>query len=525
MTRFRTWLRDIPLLTKLILLTTLMVITSTGIVTGVSIVRERANFRAALQSEAELLLETLPLTLRDPLYLIEVDEIADVAGVISDEPDITVVRVFDRRGVPLVDTNRGGTFITTAVDPVGADLVRQAPDAINIQWEADELLAGRAVWLGNEPIGAVQIGLSTAALGTQIVRLTGQNVLIALGSLALAVTLTVFVTRTIATPITELRTVAQDMAGGNYERRARLARRDEIGQLGDSFDQMAAAIQKRDQDLRELNAGLEQKVAERTDELRRQNEELEKARQRAEDATRLKSEFLASMSHELRTPLNAITGFSQLLLAGTSGELNEKQNERMQRILANSNTLLQLINDLLDLSKIEAGRLEIVPAPFSVKEWSDGIKLQLEGLAQQKKIDFKINIDDRLPKVIEADSVRLKQIVTNLVSNAIKFTSEGSVTVNVNRHSDTTWSIVVSDTGIGIPSHALEYIFDEFRQVDGTWKREQGGTGLGLSIVRKLVVTMGGTIRVESKVNEGSTFTAILPLSEYQPEKANDTTK
>ncbi len=524
MTRFRSWLRNIPLLTKLIFLTTLMVITSTGIVTGVSIVRERANFRAGLRSEAELLLETLPLTLRDPLYLIQVDEIADVAGVLSDEANITVVRVFDARGVPLVDTSRGGTIITTTIDPVGADLTRQAPEAISVEWLTDELLAGRAVWLGNTPIGAVQIGLSTAALRSQIVRLTGQNLLIALGSLALAVALTMLVTRTITTPISELTIVARDMAGGNYERRARLTRRDEIGQLGAAFDQMAAAIQKRDRDLRDLNAGLEQKVAQRTEELHKQNKELEKARQRAEEATRLKSEFLASMSHELRTPLNAITGFSQLLLAGTSGDLNAKQAERMERVLANSSTLLQLINDLLDLSKIEAGHLEIIPAPFSIREWGAGIQLQLEGLAQHKKIGFTINIADDLPRTIEADSVRLKQIVTNLISNAIKFTSEGGVTVNVQRHSAATWSIVVQDTGIGIPSHALEYIFDEFRQVDGTWKREQGGTGLGLSIVRKLVVVMGGTIHVKSKINEGSTFTVILPLKEYQPGKtSNDT--
>jgi len=251
------------------------------------------------------------------------------------------------------------------------------------------------------------------------------------------------------------------------------------------------------------------------------NRELAVARKQAEEASRLKDEFLANMSHELRTPLNAIIGYTQIILHGISGELNERQHENMERILHNAENLLALINDVLDVAKIEAGRMEIVQRPFELRLWVDLVTSQMKGLAAEKQLDYRVSVDKELPKVIVGDSERLKQILLNLLSNAIKFTEKGGVTVWVEQADQEHWSLSVADTGIGIPAHAIEYIFDEFRQVDGSKVRQFGGTGLGLAIARNLSLMMGGKIHVTSELGKGSVFTVTLPLITREPEVQN----
>jgi signal transduction histidine kinase len=173
---------------------------------------------------------------------------------------------------------------------------------------------------------------------------------------------------------------------------------------------------------------------------------------------------------------------------------------------------LGLINDVLDLSKIEAGRMELVQKPFNVREWVNDIRLQNQVLADEKGLCFAVELDERLPESLVCDAARLKQVVINLLSNAFKFTEAGQVSFQISQHDAENWKIVVSDTGIGIPAHAQNTVFEEFRQVDGTSRRQHGGTGLGLAIVRRLVLMMGGNIRLKSEVGKGSTFTVTLPL-------------
>ncbi len=264
-------------------------------------------------------------------------------------------------------------------------------------------------------------------------------------------------------------------------------------------------------EISELKRAAEQ-IKAQNDALLQTNQQLAEARTRAEEASRLKSEFLATMSHELRTPLNAIIGYTDLMLTGLTGKVTDKQEDYLQRVVANGERLLALINDVLDIAKIEASRLDINNEPFSPAELLSGIESRISSLADQKGLRFETQIDPALPLHLQGDAKRLEQILTNLVGNAIRFTESGGVSVRFARSEDAQWTLAVTDTGIGIPAHALDYIFDEFRQVDGSAKREYGGTGLGLAIVRKLATLMGGTVRVQSEIGKGSTFIVVLPL-------------
>jgi PAS domain S-box-containing protein len=254
----------------------------------------------------------------------------------------------------------------------------------------------------------------------------------------------------------------------------------------------------------------EEQVQRQNEALVKANRELAVARRQAEVASKLKSQFLATMSHELRTPLNAIIGYTQLQLAGMVGEMRPEQLAYQDRILVNAQHLLHLINQVLDLSKIEAGRLELAEKPFNLRACLGEVMTQNKVLADAKGLDFTLEVDERLPEVIVGDYGRIKQIVINLVSNAIKFTDRGSVTVKAELAEANTWRVSVADTGMGIPPHQQEVIFDEFHQAENGLER--GGTGLGLAIVRKLVLTMRGNIRLSSEVGRGSTFVVTLPL-------------
>jgi signal transduction histidine kinase len=233
---------------------------------------------------------------------------------------------------------------------------------------------------------------------------------------------------------------------------------------------------------------------------------------REAEVEKLKSTFVAIVSHELRTPLNAILGYSEMFKEAVYGPMNDKQVNMAERIMKNTQRLLGLINDLLDQAQMEAGRLTIQMAPVRPAELLENLHSILDQSADDKNLKLTSEIDDNLPEVLNGDAARLHQILLNLVSNSIKFTEHGTVHVRLFSPYRNRWGIEVSDTGSGIPESEIPYIFDTFRQVEGTTTRVHGGFGLGLSIVKQLVHLMDGDINVKSKIDLGSMFTITLPL-------------
>ncbi len=264
-------------------------------------------------------------------------------------------------------------------------------------------------------------------------------------------------------------------------------------------------------ELQELNEELEDRIRLATVELAERNRRLEWQSRELEKASRLKSEFLASMSHELRTPINAVLGYTSLMREEIYGKLTDKQKGGLDKVNTASQHLLDLINDILDLSKIETGKMPVYLEEVEVRQSVNELLEAVEPLAREKGLELRIDAEEKMPPLF-TDRTKLKQILLNLLSNAIKFTGEGSVTLEAKRASDDRIMISVTDTGIGIKSEDLETIFDDFRQVDQSPTREYGGTGLGLSITRKLVALLDGDIRVDSTYGEGSAFFIELPL-------------
>jgi signal transduction histidine kinase len=376
-----------------------------------------------------------------------------------------------------------------------------------------------------EKIGTARIGISLEPMNKAIreARLT----VIGVTSLvvALAILATVFLAGLIVDPVQQLLTATGRVAGGDLDKHVEIYTNDEIGDLGVSFNKMTEDLKRYRTELEEHSRTLEHTVEERTKALRLTNAELQKINQELETVSRHKSEFLANMSHELRTPLNAIIGFSEILFDQSFGELNDKQLSYTENVTSSGKHLLTLINDILDLAKVESGTMNLHLESFPVAGAIAEIAGLARGLAAKKEIKIKQRLSPRIA-TITADRKKFKQIFYNLLSNAIKFTPEGGaveisskIVSDLELAGDDELSLkgsaefCVKDSGIGIDEADQETIFEEFHQVDGSHSREYEGTGLGLALSRRLVELHGGSIWLESEKGKGSSFFFTFPMA------------
>jgi signal transduction histidine kinase len=362
--------------------------------------------------------------------------------------------------------------------------------------------------------GGAQPALHGALLGIVVVDIPSQvnenqlflnRVFLLLAGL-IAGTLAIFVfylitTRLILKPVRVLQETAEKVSEGDLNIRSDISTGDEFQQLSETFNTMLANLKSSDDQLRSINKALDLKLG-----------QLAETNVALYESNRLKSEFLANVSHELRTPLNSILGFAELLRDPLSSNPDGKSVRYLQNILLAGRNLLELINDLLDLAKIEAGRMDVRSEPLSLGDVFEGLINLLKPLAEAKELTIEPKVAADVP-IISTDPAKLQQVLYNLLSNAIKFSpSNGEVALEARTEGDDSIRISVSDNGPGIEADKHEVIFEKFRQIDGSVTREHSGSGLGLAISRELTTLLGGTIGVNSAPGQGSVFWVILPL-------------
>jgi two-component system sensor histidine kinase BarA len=346
----------------------------------------------------------------------------------------------------------------------------------------------------------VRVGIPTLALQSGVHQIRAWLISMALIAVILIMTGSYLIVRyIIVKPVKHLKEVSDAISAGRLNVRSEIQTGDEFEDLSHAFNRMLRSLVSMQDGLRRANSDLDSKV-----------DELAQANLALYESNRLKSDFLATMSHELRTPLNSILGFSEVLLSGQG--LNDKQNRWVHNIQSSGEQLLNLINDILDLAKIEAGKMQVRIEDFSIRDVFEVMLTMFKQRAEKKNIDLREHIIGNIP-LLRQDPGKIQQILANLLSNAITFTPEGGRVLLTAEATPTQLILVVSDTGVGIAPEDQELVFEKFRQAGNPLTRSHAGTGLGLSIIRELSKLLGGDVTLRSELGRGSTFTLTLPIN------------
>ena len=503
------WIRDISLRVKL----TGLGVLGSGIAValmGFGLLLFELNwYRHQIARRATIVADIVGSNAKASLVFGNRREAAENLAAVASDGTVLRAYVYDAEGRVFASFTREG-----GIQPSASPALRPP----GVYSDRDHMALIRPIDLSGDRIGFVLIESDWHEFYARVLNYSGILWLVSMIAVFAAFGVSRWLQRLISGPLLDLAATAHAVsAGRDFRIRATSAGQDEVGRVIDAFNGMLEEIERRDRQLNLHRRQLEEEVESRTKALITTNEELRHAKEKAEEAARLKSEFLANMSHEIRTPMNGIIG---MLEAIRGSETTEEQQESHDIMRGSAESLVTIVNDILDFSKLEAGKLDLDCTGFDLRVHASQIIRMLQLRAEEKRLLLALNVDPGVPRIVVADPVRLGQVLTNLVGNAVKFTNQGSVTLGIEQLEGTgTWCRLrfsVRDTGIGIPKEKLELVFGAFIQADGSHTRKYGGTGLGLSISAQLVRLMGSSIQVKSGVGEGSTFwfDVTLPVDE-----------
>ncbi len=478
-------------------LTLVITLTTIALITGVTLLdmqREQQTFRNELQQQATLLLDTLAGLLADSLYPLDSSTLEDAMKKLSADWVVTFARVYDREGRIIADAHDPTLMRRLQSDAYGQQLAQS--DSIIFDWQSDQLLAGRAVIVGNQRLGAISVGLPTDSLNALIAEEAQQGMSVALAAVVAGTLLAILFSRTVTHPLWDLANATHHITNGDLTYRIPVRGEDEFSVLAEAFNSMTAL-------LREERQTLEQRVAERT-------RELAEAHKRAKELDRLKSKFVSDVSHELRTPVSNLMLHLHLLAAGKP----EKREQYLKTLNEQAARLAQLIDDILDLSRLDLDPVKATFAPVDLNALIEQVVMTHRLRAEAAGLRLLFEPEAGLLPVWGVQS-QLAQVVTNLVTNALNYTRAGTVRVSAHLAPERKQVCVqVQDTGVGIESGDLPYLFERFYRGQRFAQSNIPGTGLGLAIVKEIVDRHRGTVGVDSRIGEGSTFRVWLPLHE-----------